>query len=75
MPKLPRIPSSLVLQALRRANFYIYNQTGSHVQLRHPVKRHLRITIPYSKKDLAPKTLKTIIKQAELTVEEFIKLL
>ncbi|MFQ5661868.1 MAG: type II toxin-antitoxin system HicA family toxin [Candidatus Paceibacteria bacterium] len=75
MPKLPRIPSSLVLQALRRDGFYVYNQTGGHIQLRHSVKQHLRITIPYSKKDLAPKTLKTIIKQAELTVEEFIKLL
>ena len=75
MPRLPRIPSSLVLQAFRQANFYIYNQTGSHVQLRHYVKQHLRITIPHHKKDLVPKTLKTIIKQSELTVEEFIKFL
>lgn len=75
MPKLPRIPSSIILRALKRAHFYTYNQTGSHIQLRHLVKKHLRITIPYGKKDLTPKTLKTIIKQAELTIEEFIQLI
>jgi len=45
------------------------------MQLRHPIYKSLRITIPVRKKDLAPKTLKTIIKQAGLTIEEFIKLL
>ncbi|MAG12228.1 hypothetical protein CL630_00235 [bacterium] len=75
MPKLPRIPSSLVLKTLKRAGFYEYHQTGSHVQLRHFVYKNLRITIPVSRKELTPKTLKTIIKQADLTVEEFIDLL
>jgi len=45
------------------------------MQLRHPIHKGLRITIPARKKDLAPKTLKTIITQAGLTIEEFIKLL
>ncbi|MBI2096723.1 MAG: type II toxin-antitoxin system HicA family toxin [Candidatus Sungbacteria bacterium] len=75
VPKLPRIPSALVLRALKRARFYEYHQTGSHVQLRHPEKLSLRITIPFHRKDFAPKTLKTIIKQAGLTVDEFLKLL
>lgn len=75
MPKLPRIPASLVVSALKRASFYIYHQAGSHAQLRHPSKTKLRITIPVHKKDLAPKTLKTIIRQAGMTVEEFIGLL
>jgi predicted RNA binding protein YcfA (HicA-like mRNA interferase family) len=71
VPKLPRVPSSLVLRALKRAGFYIYHQTGSHVQLRHHVKE-LRITVPSGKRDLAPKTLKAIIMQAGLTIKEFI---
>ena len=75
MPKLPRIPSLLVLRALKRAGFYVYHQTGSHIQLRHPVHKDLRTTVPSHKKDIAPKTLKTIIKQSGLTVEEFIDLL
>lgn len=75
MPKLPRIPSSLVIRALKRAHFYEFHQSGSHVQLRHPGKQDLRVTIPFHKKDLTPKTLKSVIQQAGLTVEEFIKLL
>ena len=75
MPKLPRIPAALVIGALKRAHFYIYHQSGSHVQLRHPEKSELRITIPFQRRDLVPKTLKSIIKQADLSIEEFIKLL
>lgn len=75
MPKLPRIPSALVIRALNKAGFFVYHQTGSHIQLRHPSKSHLRITVPFSRKDLTPKTLKSIIFQAELTVDEFIKFL
>ena len=75
MPKLPRIPSILAIKALKRDHFYEYHTSGSHIQLRHPEKSHLRVTIPFHRKDLNPKTLKSIIEQAELTVEEFIKLL
>lgn len=35
MPKLPRVPSLLVLRALKRAGFYEYYRSGSHIQLRH----------------------------------------
>lgn len=75
MPKLPRIPSSLVIRALKRARFYEFHQSGSHIQLRHFDKQNLRVTIPFHRKDLTPKTLKSIIKQAEITVGEFLKLL
>lgn len=75
MTKLPRLSSRKVLKALLRANFYIHHQTGSHVNLRHAIEKHYSIVIPLHKKDLAPKTLKSIIFQAGLTVEEFIKLL
>ena len=75
MPKLPRIPATLVIRALKRARFYEYHQAGSHIQLRHVIDPALRITIPFHRKDLSLKTLKSIIKQAGLTVDEFIKLL
>ena len=58
MPKLPRIPSTLVTRALKRARFYEYHQSGSHIQLRHLDNSNLRVTIPFHKKDLTPKTLK-----------------
>jgi len=75
MSKLPRIPSTLVIRALKRARFYEYHRSGSHIQLRHPDNPDLRVTIPFQRKDLAPKTLKSILKQAGLTVDEFINLL
>jgi len=75
MAKLPRIPSLLVIKALKRAGFYEHHSSGGHIQLRHPEKLYLRVTIPFHRKDLNPKTLKSIIEQAELTAEEFIDLL
>lgn len=75
MAKLPRVPSVLVIRALKRARFYEYHRSGSHIQLRQPDYINLRVTIPFHKKDLAPKTLKSILKQANITVEEFMKLL
>ena len=74
MPKLPRISAVRVLYALKRAGFYEYFQSGSHIQLRHREKANLRVTVPFHQKDLAPKTLKSIIAQAGLTVEEIIEL-
>lgn len=38
---------------------------GSHHQYKHPTKSG-KVTIPHPKKDLAPKTIKTILKQAGL---------
>ncbi len=74
-PKLPVITAKEVLGALKRAGFYIHHQVGSHAQLKHPEKRHLRITIPIHSKDLNRTILMNILKQAELSVEEFIDLL
>jgi predicted RNA binding protein YcfA (HicA-like mRNA interferase family) len=73
MPKLPRVTASKALKALLRSGFYVHHQTGSHANLRHPSKPHLHVVIPRHGGDLAPKTLKSILTQAELTVEEFIK--
>lgn len=75
LTKLPRIPSSLVIKVLKRIGFYEFHQSGSHIQFRHPIKKNLRVTIPFHRKELTPKTLKSIIKQADLTVDKFIEFL
>jgi len=75
MPKLPRITARRVMRALLRAGFYLHHQTGSHANLRHHQKTHLHIVIPQHSGDLALKTVKSIIVQAELTIEEFVALL
>lgn len=71
MARLPRVTAKRVLKALLRSGFYIHHQTGSHVNLRHHSKPHLHVVIPSHGGDLAPKTIKSILAQAELTVEEF----
>ena len=75
MPRLPRVPAVLVVGVLLRAGFYKYHQSGSHIQLRHTSNVSLRVTIPYHNKDLNPKTLKAILKQAEISVQKFIDLM
>ncbi|HLY60676.1 MAG TPA: type II toxin-antitoxin system HicA family toxin [Terriglobia bacterium] len=72
MPKLPRVTARKVLRALLKAGFYIHYKTGSHINLRHHTKLYLHVVIPSHGGDLAPKTIKSIIAQAELTVEEFV---
>lgn len=43
--------------------------------LQHVVDRTRRVTIPMHNKDLAIKTLHSILRQAKISVEEFRKLL
>ena len=76
MAKLPALKPKKILKALLRAGFYIHHQKGSHIQLRHHQKLHLRVTIPYHDRfDLPPSVVKSILKQAEISKEEFLKLL
>lgn len=76
MPKLPACKPATVLRALLRAGFRIHHQTGSHVQLRHPSRSNLRVTIPsHTRFDLPPHIIASILKQASLSREEFLNLL
>lgn len=72
-PRLPVLKPREVLRALLRAGFEIHHQAGSHAQLRHPLKTHLRVTVPrHDRFDLPLPVLKSILRQAELTVDEFL---
>lgn len=76
---MPRKLSSLkpreVVRALKRAGFHIHQQAGSHIQLKHPNKPG-RITVPYHERfDLPKHVVKSIIRQAGLTNQQFLDLL
>ena len=75
MAKLPVLTPRRLLKALRNAGFYVHHQTGSHVNLRHDIKNHLHVVIPIHTRDLAPKTLKSILVQAEIGINELIDLI
>ena len=70
MSRFPRISSRKLTSILLKLGFFIHHQKGSHIHLRHRIKRQLRLVIPANRETLAPKTLKTILIQAELTVED-----
>jgi predicted RNA binding protein YcfA (HicA-like mRNA interferase family) len=75
MPNLPSLKSQEVIQALIKAGFYIRRQKGSHARLFHRQRPDLKITVPVHNRDIPENTLKRILKQAELTEQDFLKLL
>jgi predicted RNA binding protein YcfA (HicA-like mRNA interferase family) len=75
-PDVPVLKPRKVLRALLRAGFVVHHQTGSHAQLRHPGKLHLRVTVPrHDRFDLPKQVLRSILRQVEMSVEEFLDLL
>jgi predicted RNA binding protein YcfA (HicA-like mRNA interferase family) len=74
-PSLPPLKPKEVLKALQRAGFYIHHQTGSHIVLKHPSQTTKRVVLPYHNKDLKRGTLQSVLKQAGLSVDEFLNYL
>ena len=73
--KLPAVSGSDLIKALQRAGFVLRRQKGSHVHLfRNADKR--RVTVPvHGTIAIAEGTLKAILRDADLTVEDLRKLL
>lgn len=74
MPKLPVISGIEAVKALSKIGYEVDHQTGSHIILRQNKYPHRRLTVP-NHKEIAKGTLRGLIKQAGLTVEEFIEFL
>jgi len=74
MPRLPVCKPVAVIRVLQRSGFVLDHSTGSHRFFRHPARPGI-VTVPFHRKDLKRGTLKSIIEQAGLSVEEFMQLL
>jgi predicted RNA binding protein YcfA (HicA-like mRNA interferase family) len=72
MSRLPVLSGRAVIKVLSRIGYYVRDQRGSHIHLRHPTRQPL--TVP-AHREVARGTLRAIIKAAGLTVDEFLKLL
>jgi len=72
--KLPVVSGIKVVKALTKVGYELDHQTGSHMILRKREPPHLRITVP-NHKEIAKGTLRSIIREAGLSVEEFVRLL
>ena len=74
-PKLANLKPREVVRALQRAGWSIHETIGSHVQLKHPEKPG-RLTVPYHERfDLPKHIIKSIIRQAGLSNQQFFDLL
>lgn len=75
MPKLPAVSGRKVVAALKRAGFVFQRQSGSHVILKHPDTGRTVSVPSHSSDGLPPGTLRGVLRQAGMSVEELRPLL
>ncbi|WP_188881707.1 type II toxin-antitoxin system HicA family toxin [Alicyclobacillus cellulosilyticus] len=73
MPRLPVLAAKDIVHALQRAGFEMKRQSGSHMILEHTVTKR-PVVVP-KHNPVKRGTLHSIIHQAGLTAEEFMRLL
>ncbi len=74
--RLPSLKAVEVIRALERAGFVVVRAAGSHHRLVHRDTPSRATTVPLHKgRDLPRPMLYAILKQAGLTVDEFLELL
>ena len=74
MSGLPSVSGREVVKALTKCGYEQDRQRGSHIILRQVASPHRRIVVP-DHNEVARGTLRAIIRQAGLTVDEFKALL
>ena len=74
MTRLPVVSGREAVTAFAKIGYREDRQTGSHIVLRHQNPPYRRLTVP-DHRELAKGTLRSLIREAGLTVEEFAALL
>jgi predicted RNA binding protein YcfA (HicA-like mRNA interferase family) len=73
MSKLPVLKAQELIRILESTGFEVIRQKGSHVRMKHPDNR--LVTIPvHPGQDIGRGLLRKILRDAELTRQEFIAL-
>ena len=71
MPRLPRISSRQAIRALERLGFEQVRQTGSHIVMKKETEEgEIGCVVPVHR-ELKVGTLSGILKQAQITPDEF----
>ena len=70
MPRLPRLRGREVIAALRRAGFIVLRIKGSHHFMQHPDGRRTVVPV-HAGETIGPGLLNKILKDTEMSVEEF----
>jgi predicted RNA binding protein YcfA (HicA-like mRNA interferase family) len=72
---LPVVSSRRAIKALAKAGFLVAGRKGSHIKLKKKVDGRVFVVIVPYHAELARGTLKSILRQANMTREEFLRLL
>lgn len=75
MPKLPSLSARQVIQALKRAGFVEDRQKGSHCIFIHPGTKARTVVPVHSGRSLKGPLLRAILRDANLTADQFLELL
>lgn len=75
MTELPAATAGRVLWALQRGGYYVHHVSGSHHVLKDSDRPTLRVVVSYHVGDIKRGTPRTILRQANLTVDDLIALL
>lgn len=73
MPKLPVITAKQLIPVLEKYGFVFDRQKGNHRIFKHEERGWMCVVPVHSGKDIPPATLRSILKQAHLDVEELIQ--
>jgi len=74
-PRLPVVAGRQAIKAFERIGYRVVRQRGSHVRLRDETDpNHLPLTVP-DHKTIKPGLLRKLLRDADLTVGEFLDLL
>ena len=75
MPRLPSLTARKVIRALKRAGFVEDRQRGSHLVLIHPETKARTVVPVHPGRAIKEPLLRAIVRDADLSVSEFIELL
>jgi predicted RNA binding protein YcfA (HicA-like mRNA interferase family) len=74
MPPVPSLRGDRIVRALERSGFKVARVTGSHHIMRHPDGRGTTVPV-HPGRDVAKGTLRGILADAGMTVQQFEQLL
>jgi predicted RNA binding protein YcfA (HicA-like mRNA interferase family) len=74
MTRLPSLSGEKVIKALGKAGFQVLRQKGSHVYMKHPDGRATVVPV-HKGESVGRGLLRTIMKDADLSREDFLRLL
>ncbi|MEK7480685.1 MAG: type II toxin-antitoxin system HicA family toxin [Patescibacteria group bacterium] len=75
MSIVPSVKAKEIIAVLLKAGFKIVRQSGSHIRFQHKQDATRQTGVPYHNVDVPRWLVREIMRQAKISVKEFLKLL